>query len=707
MFGPDGPLRGGDPLSVREPRVVEMMDAGASDKAAQGSSEKQAQSRKRKAIELLQHRQALPIWSARKKLVELVQENDSVVLVGETGSGKTTQAPQLVYLRSKPPGCIACTQPRRVAAITVAQRVAAEMGVGVGELVGYSVRFDDSTSKNTKIKYLTDGMLIREAILDPSLYRYSVIFVDEAHERTVNTDVLLGLLKGAQLRRKQSKHPLKLVVMSATLDQANFTRYFDGSVPAYVEGRQYPVDIFYTAQAQDSYVQAAINTILQVHFDEGDGSVLVFLTGQDEIDNIASVLEEQSAHAKHLKHPRGLGLHVVSIYAAMPPEQQLLAFAAPLEGRRKVILSTNIAETSVTIPGVRFVIDTGMVKARAYSAAKGLDSLQVVPTSKAQARQRSGRAGREAPGKCFRLYPESAFAALPDTTIPEIQRTNLVSAVLQLKAMGIHDILNFDFMDPPPRATLVKSLELLYALEAIDGQGALTDLGRRMAALPIDPQHAAVLLAGIKLSCLQDAMAVVSMMSADRILVVPRGREQEARAKHAHFRNLYGDHLTLLNIFNQYRAVGSGKRGDWCRQHFVNSKSMRNATNIFDQLAGHMLQFGATETDACLDDYTAVRQALVCGLFLNAARLQPDGSYKVIASGQAAAIHPSSTLLSRKPECILFNEVIMTNRPYAHVVTAVEPVWLTQLVPRFFVSKSAGPPAAGQAWSHRPGQRLV
>ncbi|GAB4816131.1 hypothetical protein N2152v2_003177 [Parachlorella kessleri] len=445
-------------------------DAGGKRKLeAAAQDERAARAAKRKLLE--RERQQLPMWSARDKLVQQVRDSRVLVVIGETGSGKTTQIPQFLYgagfAKDK---AIACTQPRRVAAMTVAQRVAEEMGVQLGQEVGYSIRFEDCSSPATRIKYLTDGMLLREALLDPLLRNYKVVILDEAHERTVHTDVLFGLLKGVLAKRKDD---FRLVVMSATLDVAAFCRYFNGAKAAYVQGRQFPVDVLYTATPEDSYVDAAITASLQIHCDEAEGGdILVFLTGQEEIESCERLIRERAAQLP--PDPRRPDLLVLPIYAALPPEQQLRVFQPPPEGTRKVILATNIAETSITISGVRFVVDTGFVKARSYSAKLGADLLQVAPISQAQARQRSGRAGREGPGRAYRLYTEASFQQLPTTTLPEIQRTNLAAVVLQasshrgLKALGVQNVLEFDFMDPPPRGALVKSMELLLALGALD-----------------------------------------------------------------------------------------------------------------------------------------------------------------------------------------------------------------------------------------------
>ncbi|KIY98086.1 RNA helicase [Monoraphidium neglectum] len=405
-----------------------------------------------------------------------VRANKVLIVVGETGSGKTTQIPQFLLQSGLADisgggggkggwrggrdggggGMIACTQPRRVAAVTVARRVAEEMGVQLGQKVGYSIRFDDCTSPSTRIKYMTDGMLLRECLLDPLLNKYKVVIVDEAHERTVSTDVLLGLLKGVAARRGDD---FRLLVMSATLDAEAFSKYFGGARAVWVQGRQHPVAVMCTTHPEDNYLDAALNAVLQVHCEEGPGDILVFLTGQEEIEGLERLLMDRAAALPDGAAGRGGGpeeLLVLPIYAALPPEQQMRVFDPAPAGSRKAILATNIAETSITIPGVRYVVDTGFVKARGYHAKLGADSLQVVPVSQAQARQRSGRAGREGPGKAYRLYTLESFKALAPTTPPEILRSNLASTVLQLKALGVEDVVGFDFMDKPPRAAVVR-----------------------------------------------------------------------------------------------------------------------------------------------------------------------------------------------------------------------------------------------------------
>ncbi|WIA22550.1 hypothetical protein OEZ85_000984 [Tetradesmus obliquus] len=703
-------------------------------------------------------RQGLPIWAARAALVAEAQAHHTLIVVGETGSGKTTQIPQLLLEAglAGQRGLIGCTQPRRVAAVTVARRVADEMGVQLGQQVGYSIRFDDATSAATRIKYMTDGMLLREALIDPLLSRYKVVIVDEAHERSVHTDVLLGLLKQVQRRRHQawqqqqqqqqpqqhtnssqdhtqhdyqqqsrqqqegqpqqqqqqqlanghshhrkssssssSRHigPLRLLVMSATLDAGAFSDYFGGARAVWVRGRTHPVTIMNTAQPEENYLDAALCATLQVHVDEPAGDILVFLTGQEEIDSLARLLQERAAALPEGGYG-GLGLEVLPIYAALPPEQQVKVFEPAPAGMRKAILATNIAETSITIPGVRYVVDTGFVKARGYSAKLGADSLQVVPVSQAQARQRSGRAGREAPGKAFRLYTEDAFAALPATTPPEITRVNLGSVVLQLKALGVEDVAGFDFMQPPPRAAIVRSLELLFALGALDGKGQLTpDTGAALARLPVDPMYGKVLLAGAASGCAVEAMQLVAMVSSENVFHNPRGKQDAVNSTRAKFLHPEGDQLTLLGVMAAFLQVERRRRPGWASDNFINIRALRKAQDIYAQLEGHLSSLGLP-IQSCGSDCVPVQRALVAGLFPHAAKRQPDGTYRVIATGQIVHLHPSSVLRGKAPECVVFSELVRTTRQYAREVTRIQARWLPELAPAFFAAKAGAGVAA-------------
>jgi ATP-dependent RNA helicase DHX8/PRP22 len=378
-------------------------------------------------------RQELPIYKAQADILCAVTKHDTLVLVGETGSGKTTQIPQFLHAAGfGERGLIACTQPRRVAATSVAARVAKEMSCKLGGLVGYAVRFDDKTTVDTRIKFMTDGMLLRELLLDPSLSRYAVILLDEAHERTLNTELLLALIKRLQAARSHGNRPLKVVVMSATLEAETYARFFSNPALIRVPGRRFPVQVLYTQEAQPDFLASCILTVLQIHVEEERGDILCFLTGKEQIDDAVKVLKERSralpaSADKLLPCP---------LYAQLPPSEQQVAFEPPPAGTRKVVLATNIAESSITIEGIRYVVDTGLVKSKVFEPKSLIESLHEVPISRAQCQQRTGRAGRVAAGKSYRLFTEEQFEELSVSAVPEIKRCRLASLVLQLKVLN-------------------------------------------------------------------------------------------------------------------------------------------------------------------------------------------------------------------------------------------------------------------------------
>ncbi|XP_067350062.1 ATP-dependent RNA helicase DHX33 isoform X2 [Channa argus] len=551
--------------------------------------------------------------------------------------------------------------------------------------VGYTVRFEDVTSSETKLKFMTDGMLLREAIGDPLLLRYTVVILDEAHERTVHTDVLFGVVKTAQRRRRElNKIPLKVIVMSATMDVDLFSEYFNKSPVLYLEGRQHPIQIYYTKQPQSDYLQAALVSVFQIHQEAPlSHDILVFMTGQEEIEALAKTCRDI---AKHL--PEGCGpMVVIPLYASLPQAQQLRVFHPAPKGCRKVILSTNIAETSVTISGIKYVIDTGMVKAKRFNPDSGLEVLAVQRVSKAQAWQRAGRAGREDSGSCYRLYTEQEFENLIPMTVPEIQRCNLASVMLQLLALGIPDVMNFDFMSKPsPEAVCaaVEHLELLGAVERRESQVFLTALGKKMASFPLEPRYAKTILLSPGYSCSEEILSIVSLLSVDSVLYNPPARRDEVLAARKKFTSSEGDHMTLLNIYRAFKRVSGNK--EWCRENFVNSRNMGLVKEVQGQLKEICLKLNL-KLESCGADTGNVRRCLAHGLFINAAELQLDGSYLALDTHQPVAIHPSSVLFQAKPAYVVFNELLHTSRCYMRDLCLVDADWLLDAAPEYFGNK--------------------
>ncbi|KAJ4713153.1 ATP-dependent RNA helicase [Melia azedarach] len=651
-------------------------------------SELPDKSKETSALEMLQEdRKTLPIYPYRDELLQAVDQYQVLVIVGETGSGKTTQIPQYLHEAGyTKQGKVGCTQPRRVAAMSVAARVSQEMGVKLGHEVGYSIRFEDCTSEKTILKYMTDGMLLREILSEPNLEGYSVLMVDEAHERTLSTDILFGLLKDLIKYRSD----LKLLISSATLDAEKFSDYF-GSAPIFkIPGRRYPVEIHYTKAPEADYIDAAIVTVLQIHVTQPSGDILVFLTGQEEIEAAEEILKHRT---------RGLGtkiaeLIICPIYANLPTELQAKIFEPTPEGARKVVLATNIAETSLTIDGIKYVIDPGFSKVKSYNPRTGMESLLVHPISKASANQRAGRSGRTGPGKCFRLYTLYNYHKdMDDNTVPEVQRTNLANVVLILKSLGIDDLVNFDFIDPPPEEALLKALELLFALGALNKFGELTKVGRRMAEFPLDPTLSKMIVASDKYKCSDEIITIAAMLSVGNSIFY-RPKDKQVHADNArmnfHLGNV-GDHIALLRVYNSWRECNYSTQ--WCYESYIQVRSMKRARDIRDQLEG-LLERVEIEVSSNLNDLDTIKKAITSGFFPHSARLQKNGSYWTVKHPQRVHIHPSSGLAQVLPRWVVYHELVMTTKEYMRQVTELKPEWLVEIAPHYYQLKDVEDPAS-------------
>ncbi|KAH8727081.1 P-loop containing nucleoside triphosphate hydrolase protein [Phaeosphaeriaceae sp. PMI808] len=662
---------------------------------------------------LLPVRKKLPIWPQADIIRSSLKKNNVLVLTGETGSGKSTQVPQFLVSEPWCSKCIAITQPRRVAAISLARRVAEEMGTFMGSQspaakVGYSVRFDNATGPNTKIKFLTEGMLLQEMLRDPAMSQYSAIVVDEVHERSVNVDLILGFLKnlvtmiGSESSSVRTE-PLKVVVMSATADVQSLVKFFEGnedhppSIPipsdereistCYVEGRQYPVQTVYLPTPTQDWVESALKIIFQIHYKEPlPGDILVFLTGQDTIEGLEKLVNEY-AQGMDSDVPKLLAL---PLFAALPQHAQQRIFQPTPFRTRKVILGTNIAETSVTVPGVRYVIDCGKSKVKQFRTRLGLESLLVKPISRSAAIQRQGRAGREAAGQCFRLYTEEGYKSMEERTTPEILRCDLSQAILTMKARGIDDVPNFPFLDRPPREALEKAFLQLLHLQALSEDGKISEDGLKIAKFPLTPTLGRVLVEAAKpeRDCLLDIIDIISALSVENVflnLVTEECKEEAEEARRELYRR-EGDHLTLLVTVQRY-AEEQTDRKVWCEKHFVSHRAMQNVMNIRKQLQQQCKGLKLLSSDEN-PSYTAPSDAksqaiLACmlrGFISNTARLMPDGSYKTFMGNQLIAIHPSSVLFGRKVEGIVFDEFVFTTKAWARGVSAVQLDWVSQVV---------------------------
>ncbi|KAL4936922.1 hypothetical protein BDV06DRAFT_216297 [Aspergillus oleicola] len=501
--------------------------------------------------------------------------------------------------------------------------------------------------------------------------------LDEAHERTIATDILFALLK----KTLRNRPDLKLIVTSATLDADKFSTYFRGAPIFSIPGRTFPVEILYSREPEPDYLDAALVTVMQIHLTEPTGDILLFLTGQEEIDTSCEILYERM---KALG-PSVPELIILPVYSALPTEMQSRIFDPAPPGSRKVVIATNIAETSITIDDIYYVIDPGFVKQNTYDPKLGMDSLIVTPISQAQAKQRAGRAGRTGPGKCYRLYTEAAYnSEMLPTPIPDIQRQNLAMTILLLKAMGINDLLRFDFMDPPAVNMTLTALEELYALGALDDEGLLTRLGRKMTSFPMEPSLAKVLLAAIELQCSDEMLSIVAMLNLANVFYRPKDKQAQADQKKAKFHDMHGDHLTLLNIYNSWKQ--SGYSNAWCYENFIQARSMKRAKDVRDQLV-KIMERGHHRLISCGPKTDHVRQALCAGYFRHAARRETDAGssgYKTLIESTPVYVHPSSALFGKHGEWVIYHELVLTTREYMRWTTSIEPKWLVEAAPTFF-----------------------
>ncbi len=654
------------------------------------------------------HEGQLPIAGRQREILYLVEGNAVVIVVGQTGCGKSTHLP--LYLHeagwSSPTRAIACTQPRRVAAAALATHVAAALPGSAAATVGYCFRFEDTCRPGvTRIKYMTDGMLFREAMFDPLLMAYSVVIVDEAHERSIYTDLLLGLLKKILRRRAD----LRIVICSATLDVAAFAAFFTTTHPppvVAIEGRAFPVDVYYLPRDRTDWqdgaasVAQAVAAIERVHMSEAKGDLLVFLSGRDQIEGVMAALLCEP-HASAVSPRSGQRIAPFALHASQSTADQEAAIYGHVKSSsalRKVILSTNVAETSLTIPNIAYVIDGGLVKERIYDPRLNADVLVTSKVSRASADQRAGRAGRLGPGRAFCLYSERNYTEDFDAqALGEVERANLAPVVLQLYALGIDNVLAFDLLRRPDPDRVAAALEHLLALGAIDVRGRLTrDIGHPMADLALDPLLGAMFVAAWRLyGCAPECAAIAAMLSVLPVFQNDRqGAAYDEDAAKAAFALEEGDLFTYLNILTRYREAladgGGGAR--WCSRHGLCQKALERAAAIaglLERTAKRHFAPPLQEGHCRGDKISAITRAIVAGFFANAATLQPDGSYRSIRYGESLLlhVHPSSVLFKRRAPCVLYYQVMETTRMYMREVTAIDVALLPQLAPKFYTAR--------------------
>ncbi|GJQ10396.1 hypothetical protein GpartN1_g2187.t1 [Galdieria partita] len=670
------------------------------------------------AASLLTRNTSLPIHNYKEALLYAVKEYRTVVVVGETGSGKTTQIPIYLLKAGWTNGgkAIVCTQPRRIATTTVAARVAEDLDGSkgtLGQVVGFAVRFDNCwDSERTKILYATDGALLRMMLTDPLLLKFQVVMLDEVHERTIATDILCGLLKKIQRLRSD----LRVIVSSATVDAEKFRDFFetnDSEDSSYntavilsVEGRSFPVDIYYTTYPVQDYIQAAYETTLEIHKKEQDGDILIFVPSSEQVDRLVERFQSNELQICNLRKDRK-SLYCVPLYSGLPYKEQLAAFQPAPVNERKVVVSTNIAETSVTIQGIDFVIDTGFCRIRVYSPETGMDFLCIQSISRASADQRAGRAGRNRPGKCYRLYTEDSYwNLLVEHSIPEMCRTNLATAILQLKAIGVENVMNFPFVDAPSAKSVATAFEVLYAIDAVTEDGVLSEFpGMVMADLPMEPFFARTLIAAKDFECIREIITIIAMLQVeqvhgDSVFKYSSSREHKSfESARKPFCVAEGDLLTLINIYDAFEASGHSMR--WCGHHGIVPNLMKKARLLRRSIALSLSNvmyglYGASalsHADELLSqknpDPSSIIKAILKGFFMNSAVVQPDGSYLTLVGKKSVTIHPSSVLANRLPKYIAYCESIHLKRTYVRNITVIEPQWLIQVAPHVFEKRKS------------------
>ena len=676
---PELSLRDEHRLTRRLDGVRRMRDAAARDTAladisGEVDAAKRRLDRRAAGVPTIRYPEQLPISARRDEIAEAIRDHQVVVVAGETGSGKTTQLPKIcLELGRGIRGAIGHTQPRRLAARTVAERVAEELGTELGDAVGYQVRFTQKAGDDTLVKLMTDGILLAEIGQDRMLRRYDTLIIDEAHERSLNIDFILGYLKQLLPRRPD----LKVIITSATIDPARFARHFDAPVVE-VSGRTYPVEVRYQPPDEDTdQVQAIVEAVDELAL-EAPGDVLVFLSGEREIRDTAEALRR---HHQHSPRPP----EVLPLYARLSAAEQHRVFAE--HGGRRIVLATNVAETSLTVPGIRYVVDPGTARISRYSHRTKVQRLPIEPISQASARQRAGRCGRVAEGICIRLYAEDDFEGRPTFTDPEILRTNLASVILQMTSLGLGDVGAFPFLDPPDRRSVADGVNLLLELGAIetaagDGKRRLTSTGRALAQLPIDPRLARMVIEADRQGCLREVLVIAAALSIQDPRERPADHQQAADESHARFADPTSDFLTYLNLWRylreQQKELSSSRFRRMCRAEFLNYLRVREWQDLEAQLRSLLrpLQLTMNSTDGKADD---IHRAMLAGLLAHIG--VKDGSTNEYqgARGARFAVFPGSALFKKPPQWVMSAELVETSRLWARVNARIDPAWAEPL----------------------------
>ncbi|MCL4744205.1 MAG: ATP-dependent RNA helicase HrpA [Burkholderiaceae bacterium] len=650
---------------------------------------------------------SLPVSAKRVEIAAAIRAHPVVIVCGETGSGKTTQLPKIAAALAGrgQKGLIGHTQPRRLAATTVARRIAEEIGTPLGANVGYKIRFNENFGAGASIKLMTDGILLAESLHDRSLGAYDTIIVDEAHERSLNIDFLLGYLK--QLLEGARRDDLKLVITSATIDAERFARHFGrAGHPApviEVSGRTFPVSVRYRDfderqrdDEDESDLPSRIEEAIDELWREQPGDVLVFLPGEREIRDVAEHLRRAHARAANARGPAAFArgpMEVLPLFSRLSAAEQQRVFSR--SSGRRVVLATNVAETSLTVPGIRYVVDTGTARVKRYLYRSKVEQLQIEPVSRAAANQRAGRCGRVMNGVCLRLYSEQDFESRPRFTDPEVMRSSLAGVILQMQALRLGDVEEFPFLDPPPRKAIADGYALLRELGATDERNALTDLGRKLARLPVDPHIGRMLLAAHEGGCLREMLVIASGLSVQDPRERPIERQQAADQQHRRFADEHSDFVSLVRLWDHWRAAQQEKASNRQLQsrlerEFLSPRKLREWADVHGQLSDAVAQLRwKPNTDPA--GYEALHRALLTGMLGNLGFRAPDEPQFQGTHQTKFSIHPSSSLTRKPPRWLMAAELVDTGRLYARGVARVEPAWIEHAAAHLIRTSTSDP----------------
>ncbi|MEU1878613.1 ATP-dependent RNA helicase HrpA [Streptosporangium sp. NPDC020072] len=633
---------------------------------------------RRAAVPVVTYPEALPVSQRRDDILAAIRDNQVVIVAGETGSGKTTQLPKIcLELGRGVRGLIGHTQPRRIAARTVAERVAEELETQLGEAVGYKVRFTDQVGEDTLVKVMTDGILLAELQTDRDLAQYDTLIIDEAHERSLNIDFILGYLKQLLPRRPD----LKVVITSATIDPERFSRHFGGAPIIEVSGRTYPVEVRYRPLGEDDDQIQAIGNAVDELCAEGPGDILVFLSGEREIRDTADALSKRK------------DAEVLPLYARLSAAEQHRVFQR--HSGRRIVLATNVAETSLTVPGIKYVVDPGFARISRYSHRTKVQRLPIEAISQASANQRKGRCGRVSEGVCIRLYEEDDFLTRPEFTDPEILRTNLASVILQMTSIGLGDIAAFPFVEPPDQRQVKDGYDLLLELGAFDQARQMTPLGRKLAGLPVDPRLARMVIEADRNGCVREVMVIAAALSIQDPRERPADKQQAADEKHRRFADKESDFISYLNLWNhlqeQQRELSSSAFRRLCKSDFLNYLRVREWQDVYSQLRQMSRSLGVTQNEVPGDEQK-IHISLLSGLLSHVGvkdidrKTTNDGPRRPITEYVGArnarfAIFPGSALAKKQPLWVMSAELVETSRLWARVNAKIEPEWVEPLAP--------------------------